>query len=110
MSTSARFTKLPAGAVMIRLSGEFDLATKATLEGYLHGAIYLSGDIVLDMSAVEFFDCTALGVLVWANNQVSPIGGSVTLTALTPSVDRLIELTGLRETLRVRADLPAMSA
>lgn len=111
MSTGARFTRLPAGAVMIQLSGEFDLATKATLQAYLQGAIHLSGDLVLDMSAVEFFDCGALGVLVWARNQVVPTGRSLTLVAPTPSLCRLIDLAGLRDTLHARADLPsALSA
>ena len=110
MSTTARFSRLPAGAVMVRLTGELDLASAAALQAYLRGAIHLSNELVLDMRGVEFLDCASLGVLVWARNQVIPAGGSLVLVAPTGSVSRLIEVAGMNETFRVRGELDVMSA
>jgi anti-anti-sigma factor len=54
---------------------------------------------VLDLSDVTFLDAAVLGALDAERQGLHAAGGRLTLTGVTPSVARLIRLTGLDETL-----------
>jgi anti-anti-sigma factor len=53
---------------------------------------------VLDLSDVPFMDCAGLGTVVHAHNSLAE---RLCLTAPQPRVMRLLELTGVRPTLRI---------
>jgi len=77
--------------------GELDLGTRR-LESELHDILARSATGVdLDLSAVGFCDCGGLNVLLGLRRQALTQGKSVTVRACSPSVERLLDLTGARE-------------
>ncbi len=82
------------GAVVVRLGGELDLYNADDVRSALAGAIDGGADrIVIDMSAVEFVDSTALGVLVEARSRLGHDG--VLLAAPQLETRRTLEVSGL---------------
>ncbi|MGZ4445727.1 MAG: STAS domain-containing protein [Nocardioides sp.] len=78
------------------LSGDFDV--RSTME--VRNAIYdhLEGhdeDVVVDLSAVNAVDVTALKVLAVATRQASRSGHHLTLRGCGPSVRRMLHLSRL---------------
>jgi anti-anti-sigma factor len=82
-----------AGAVVVELVGEVDLATADAARAELSRVISKAprDQIVVDLAAVTFMDCGGLSVLVGARNSL----GAVT---------RLLDLTDLRETFTLEAE------
>ena len=53
--------------------------------------------VVVDLAGLEFCDSSGLSVLVRVRNRLTELGGSVTLAAATPIVQRVLEVSGLDE-------------
>ena len=60
--------------------------------------------IVMEMGRVEFVDSSGLSVLVSAVKAARSAGGDVVLSALTPQVQALVELTRLHHLFEIFAD------
>jgi anti-sigma B factor antagonist len=97
---------------VVRASGELDLATA----GQLVRAISASAAgprprVLVDLAAVEFCDSAGLRALLGAAREVEARAGRL-VVAVEPGgmVDRLLELAGLTEFLRVRAPAEARAA
>jgi len=82
---------------VVSLEGELDLAAAPQLRECLV-ALVESGatDIVLDVARLDFIDSTGLSVLVMALNRTHAVEGSTVLRHPSPSIIRLLEITGLR--------------
>jgi anti-sigma B factor antagonist len=96
-------------ADVVSLEGELDLASAPELRECL--ATLAEGgatDIVLDVGGLAFIDSTGLSVLVMAANRTRSVGGSTVLRHPSPSVMRLLEITGLLAVFEVDAE-PALS-
>ena len=95
MSFALDHRELDASTVLVTLDGELALASapgfKRTLLD-LRGAGY--SRFILDLSAVTFFDSTALAVLVVFNREVAA-NGQLALAAVPPTVARILDMTGL---------------
>jgi len=95
---------------IVRASGELDLATAAQMCSAIQtaaaGAALRPPRVVVDLTELAFCDSTGLRALVEAVREVKVLGGKAVL-AVTPggSLDRLLELSGLGEFLRL-ADSP----
>jgi anti-sigma B factor antagonist len=93
---------------LIRLDGELDLSTVTQLTGAIERAAAPARRprLVVDLTGLEFCDSTGLRALICAVREVEVLGGRV-VVAVAPDgpLDRLVELAGLREFLRV-ADSP----
>src|SRR4051794_37420372 len=80
------------GRSLVKVDGALDAHTAPTLREAL---IALHGvgehEIRIDLAAVTFIDSTGIGVLV----DVVRVGGVITIVAASPTVQRLLELTGL---------------
>jgi anti-sigma B factor antagonist len=91
---------------IIRVGGELDLSTAAQLCRAIHTAAAETAlrppRVVVDLTELEFCDSTGLGALVGAVREVRVLGGKAVL-AVTPgsTLDRLLDLSGLGEFLRV---------
>jgi anti-sigma B factor antagonist len=98
----------PDGAV-VSLEGELDLASAPELRECL-GTLAEGGatHIVLDLGGLAFVDSTGLSVLVMAANRTRAAGGSTVLRHPSPSVIRLLEITGLLAVFEVEAE-PALT-
>lgn len=97
------------GAVVIRLGGELDLYNAGDVRHALTGAI--SGGaarIVVDMSAVDFVDSTALGVLIEAHAKLGQNG--LLLAAPQLETRRTLEVSGLDRHLPVHDSVDAALA
>jgi anti-sigma B factor antagonist len=88
------------------LTGEIDVYSAHDLRAEL-ARLEEAGrhDIVLDLSGVEFFDSTALGVLVAAYKQAARCQGSLGLVGLTDKTMKVVRVTGLERIFAVFASL-----
>ena len=86
--------------VILRVTGDLDLATHARLEAPLQ-TLQMDGrpNIVLDLSEVGFIDSTGLRVLSGAELRARLRGGSVLIRGASDQALDLFKLTGLDEAL-----------
>jgi len=82
-----------AGAVVLTLQGEIDIATIDRLKARLSEACE-GGDITVDLRRVEFLDCLGLQVLLAEHQRSVARGRRLDLVQGPPAVRRVFELTG----------------
>jgi anti-anti-sigma factor len=83
---------------VISLSGELDLANADTAEAALEVSLREERQVVVDMRELEFIDSTGIALLVAA---LGHDGGAELrfVPSSSPTVNRVLELTGLAERL-----------
>jgi anti-sigma B factor antagonist len=92
----------PPGVVVLALSGEFDLAVVPLARERLEQArAQRPRAIVLVMSEVTFADSSALRELLRLDAAMGADGAQLVLAALSPAVERLLEITRARDLLAV---------
>ena len=91
------------GHLVIMLRGELDVAGAASLAAGLAAATAGCPRVIADLSALEFIDCCALGVLIRIRAQARQAGGDLLLAAPRPQVRRLLDLTGMAGVFSVHA-------
>jgi len=80
----------------VRLAGELDLfSVPIVRKALLELAAERPGRLVIDLSAVEFIDSTALGALVEAKRQIESAGSRFLLAAPGSHVRRALSISGL---------------
>ena len=87
-----------SGAATLR--GELDTHTSPALATWFDD-VGAGADVVLDLAETTFISSAGLSVLLNAQRRLSDEGGSLTVGAVSPNVGRLIELSGLAETLGI---------
>ncbi|MFJ4206219.1 ANTAR domain-containing protein [Streptomyces sviceus] len=94
----ATIEALPAGdRTVVTCRGEFDRGAQE-LQAELYGVLDQSATGVdLDLEEVRFCDCGGLNVLLSLRREALDQGKTVTVRAYSPTVGRLLELTGARE-------------
>ena len=105
MAKAARILALPAGSVLVQLSGELDLADQSCLSDQFACALRVSPDVVVDLRAVSFIDAAAIGILVRARQRAVAEGGSLVLAGATPWVEKVLRLARATPLLPVLPDL-----
>jgi len=89
-------------AAIIAVSGELDLASAPALESELEQAGRSESELLLlDLRELEFMDSTGLSVIVKAHQRLSEQGPSLYLIRGPQQVQRLLDLTGVAERLRL---------
>jgi anti-sigma B factor antagonist len=91
---------------IVRVRGELDISTVAQFARVLHtvatGAARKPPRLVVDLVELDFCDSSGLRALIGAVKEVQVLGGRVVLAVERDgALDRLLELSGLREFLRV---------
>lgn len=90
------------GAVVAALLGEHDLATSGELRTLLAREVERNEVVVVDVSAVDFLDCSVLACLARADGAATAHGSRLVLQVGTaPIVRRLLDLSGLLDSLSV---------
>jgi anti-sigma B factor antagonist len=91
-STSAR----------VALCGELDLVTLPAVRDQILGLI-ADGcrSLVIDLTEVRFCDSSGLGVFVGAHRRLRAVDGDLELVGTRPNLQRLFEVSGLDQVLRV---------
>jgi anti-anti-sigma factor len=93
-------------AIVLAIGGELDLSSSAALEDEITKAVQTDAAcVVIDLRELEFVDSTGLGVLVKANQLATDAGRKFGLVRGGPQVERLLDLTGLADRLKI-ADTP----
>lgn len=83
-------------ACVVHLSGDVDIAVVPGLREQLDSVLDVGcADVVLDLTDVVYADSSALGLLVWLDHRLRPLGGRMLLAGANRDVSRILELSGL---------------
>jgi anti-anti-sigma factor len=85
------------GAGTLELSGELDTHTAPQLADRL-AELTAGSRAVLDLAGVTFISSAGLSAILNAQRRLEQSSGSLTVSNPTPSVERMIALSGLTET------------
>jgi anti-sigma B factor antagonist len=89
-------------AAVVSVRGELDLASGSELEAELD---QLTGPdiqlVVIDLRGLDFMDSTGLSILVRAHQRLASEGCEMGLVRGSQQVQRLLDLTGVAERLRL---------
>lgn len=78
------------------LAGAFDVRSTMEVRNALYELLALhDGDVVVDLSAVDVIDVTALKVLAMATRQAARGGQHLTLRGCRPAVRRMLHMSRL---------------
>jgi anti-sigma B factor antagonist len=98
------------GHVVVALCGELDVTGVTAAEAATTALVVRGQNLIIDMSAVEFIDCSATGALLRVQGLARRGGGDVVLAAPQPLVRRLLALSGNDEAFWVQASVDAAVA
>ncbi|MCH5350376.1 MAG: STAS domain-containing protein [Clostridiales bacterium] len=88
---------LSADELIIKLAGELDEKSgplvRMTLDSLIDSAKFKR--IRIDMSKLSFMDSTGIGVLIGRYKRLKPRGVPIILQSPTPTVDRVLKLSGI---------------
>ena len=98
------------GHLVVALCGDLDVTGAADAEAAITALVARGQYLVIDMSALGFLVCSALGALLRAQALARRGGGDVVLAAPQPLVRRLLALTGNDEVFWVAARVEAAVA
>ena len=90
---------VPGGAVVLRVSGDLDLASVPRLEEAL--ATVSADPTVIDLSECTFLDSSGVRVLASAGGKLSEAGRRFAIVASNPGMLRVLEITGVDTMLAV---------
>ena len=83
-------------ALVVRASGEVDVASARSLEREIRSALDINAEaVLLDLRDVSFIDSTGLGVLLATASSAN--GNRLRITRLSAPVQRAIEVSGLAD-------------
>jgi anti-anti-sigma factor len=89
---------------LIAIRGELDLASGPVLELELaRVAAAQTRAVIVDLRRLEFMDSTGLSIIVRAHRTLAELECELCLVRGTPQVQRLLDLTGVAEHVRVLA-------
>jgi anti-anti-sigma factor len=99
------------GITIAELSGELDIACAPALREQLLGLLRPgSSRLVIDLSKVSYCDARGLAVLISPGRRARLLGGFLRLAAVSPKVDQILHITGLRQHLGVFPTVQAATA
>ena len=85
-----------AARARLHLSGELDLASAADLRAALDDQLAAGRQVIeIDATELRFCDAAGLGVLVAAQQRCQDIGAQPRMIAVSPTLARLLAITGL---------------
>ena len=80
---------------VLLLQGELDLCTRERLRRAISSALkHLPQILVVDLSGLDFIDCSGLSVLVWAHKRLAEQDRQLLITGSKPIVRRVFCLAG----------------
>jgi anti-anti-sigma factor len=88
-------------AALIAISGELDLASGPRLEEEFSSLDPDVTLVVVDLRRLEFMDSTGLSIIVRAHQRLAEQDRELSLVRGSPQVQRLLDLTGVAERVRL---------
>jgi anti-anti-sigma factor len=98
------------GFAVVALAGELDAAGAQAAAAAIQAGIGSGRRVIVDLGALRFAACHALGALAVAANRARRAGGGVLLAAPQAAVLRVVELTGLAGVFCVHSSVAAAAA
>ncbi|MDF3298945.1 anti-sigma factor antagonist [Streptomyces tropicalis] len=96
------------GHTVLELRGEIDIAAAVRILPHMDRATGEPGArVVIDLSRVDFFDCSGLRLLYRARSRVLDHGGDLRLVCTHPLTLRVLRVTGLAALLPPQPTLDA---
>lgn len=96
MNFSIETYNLDSGVPVIKLEGEVDVYTAPQLKQQMIALLEAgTKQIIIDLTRVEYFDSTALGVLIGGLKRMRERDGNLSLICPNPRIRRVFEITGL---------------
>ncbi|MFF8594737.1 anti-sigma factor antagonist [Streptomyces sp. NPDC015220] len=96
------------GHTVLEFHGEIDIAAAAQITPHLDRVTDRpEARVVIDLSGVDFFDCSGLRLLYRARSRVLGRGGELRLVCAHPLTLRVMRVTGLARLLPPRPTLEA---
>lgn len=96
------------GATVVDVAGELDALSAPELDEYIEVVVAQEPAVViLDLSGVDFMDSSGLGMCIKSRKRVRDAGGEMLLVVTTPRVMRVLEITGLNQSIPVASSVPA---
>ena len=90
------------GAVIVVACGELDIASADDLRAVLGSPEAQAPTVILDLRQLQFIDSSGLSIVVEEHNRAKAEGFRfVVATGGAPTVERLLDLSGLRDTLAI---------
>lgn len=87
---------LENGTPVIVLEGEVDVYTAPQLKQQMISLLEAGAkQMIIDLTKVEYFDSTALGVLIGGLKRMRERDGNLSLICPNPRIRRVFEITGL---------------
>ncbi|MEE1042736.1 MAG: anti-sigma F factor antagonist [Clostridia bacterium] len=92
--------------MIVRLSGELDQHYATTLRSNIDSQVAHRGihKIVFDFSKVGFMDSSGIGVIMGRYRLMQSVGGRVCAFGVSPRLDKLIEMSGIKRIVSVYED------
>lgn len=88
------------GTARLTLAGDLDVGSVPRLRAALQEAVDDGPEVIeLDLGGVDFVDSTGLGVLIGAHRRAGETGGRLVAVAVSPALQRVLELTGVSDLL-----------
>jgi anti-anti-sigma factor len=98
------------GLIVLVLRGDLDVTGAADAEAAIAALVAPCQIMIIDISALDFMDCTSLRALLRVQAEARRGGGDIVLAAPQPQVLRLLALTGTDELFCVQASMEAAVA
>lgn len=95
--------KLAGDTLVVRLHGELDHHAVTGLRTKIDTRLSRVKNVLFNFSEVHFMDSSGLGLVLGRYKLVSDMGGKVLACSLSPSVQRVFELSGLQTRIPVFA-------
>jgi anti-anti-sigma factor len=105
MAVAGLSTREDGDHVVVALNGDLDAVNAESVMAVLAAAVARDLRIIVDLAALEFIDCCALGALGRVRAQARQAGGDVLLAAPRGPVRRILALTGLIDVFSVYASV-----
>ncbi|MCK1819705.1 anti-sigma factor antagonist [Streptomyces sp. XM83C] len=104
-------TREAGGYTVLEFAGEIDIAAAVEIQPSLDAATEGPAPrVVIDLTDIEFFDCSGLRLLYRARRRVLDHDGRIHLVCTHPLTLRVLRLTGLGKLLPPQATLEAALA
>jgi anti-sigma B factor antagonist len=88
-----------ADVTVVAATGDLDIVTSPRLDGSLTEARRASGNVILDLSAVDFMDTSCLAVIVGHWKKLAARGGMLALAGARYRYTKTLWITGLADRL-----------
>lgn len=99
--------EITANGSELVVRGEIDAHVASMLATHLDPLPGADGDVLVDMSGVEFVDSSGLRVFIDAHQRARAAGRRMVIVQPSRAVTRLLEISGLEDHLDVQSDEPA---